>query len=385
MATIQYDYSQSPYGGGPGYRFEGPSPMFGGDQQPPGPGVPRDPSAPASGPSQSDQDWFRQITQGLAPNRASLAGLESQFTPRGIKLGRPNARGDITKIQLADGSWVRVTEGSEGPGARWTWVVQPSGAGVPGAPSQFSDPASRQLEAYLTAQMGRLESQRSAQEQANVGFRQRQGEAQASADRLTKFLQERAGRLQGPAYTGTEQEILRTQQLDPMERDRQAARQRAMHNISARGFEPESGIAQELLNQVDRGFDEQRAQAQGQLGYRQIMEQRSREQEAQALLAQIPQLQRAGASGDLDFLQALDAAVNRPSEAQMPLSMLQYQIPQQALQQALAAMGMGPSQNDLFNQAMGLYGVQQQQRNQGLDWYQTLGAALPYLLGSGRP
>lgn len=354
-----FDYSQSPYGGGEGYRWEGPSPLYGGAR----PGAT---AGAADWASESDvrgylENYFRERNMPPAPSIDYWLGKWNEWYPnREEEYFR--SRGGVQPYFIS----------------RLPRYVGDVGDG-PAPGTQFSDPASRQLEEYLTQQKGWLDQQRAAQEQANVGLRQRQGEAQVSAGRLTQFMQERAGRLQGPAYTGPEQEILRTQQLEPLERDRQAARRRALQNISARGFDPESGIAQELLNQVDRGFDEQRAHAQGELGYRQIMEQRSREQEAQALLAQIPQLQQAGARGDLDFLQALDAAVNRPAEAQLPLSMLQYQMPQNALQQALAAMGMAPSQNALFNQAMGLYDIEQQRRQQRGPAGYGIGSALGYL------
>lgn len=351
-----------------GTPFETPPPPPPQQRQPP-----RAPS-PARPVGGNYQAWFQSLVQGKPFSQQTLLDLEPMLNQYGVHLTPPNAAGERTKIQLPDGTWVRVGFGE----GSWQWI--PQGASQ-GSPSQYADPATQQLEAYLNEQMASLRAQREAQEQANVGLRARRGEAQSASDRLTKFLTERAARLQGPAYTGTEQEILRTQQLDPIERDRSAAHQRALHHISARGFDPESGIAQELLNQVDRAFDQQRASAQGELGYRQIAEQRSREQEAQQLLGYIPQAERAGTEGDLAFLQALDAAVNRPADAQLPLSMLQYQLPQQALQQALMAMGLAPSQTDLFDQAMSLYQVQQQNQNRGLPWWQTMGQVYPYLMG----
>ena len=148
----------------------------------------------------------------------------------------------------------------------------------------FSDPLTAQYEQLLQAQLGRFQQQQAAMEQAAALAEQRRSTTGAAVDRLTGYVNERVGKLQGPAYTGTEQEVLRTQLLDPMERDRTAARQRALEQIGARGMDPSSGIAQQLLRDVDRAFDEQRTRSQGAIATRQIEEERSRSQEAQQLL-----------------------------------------------------------------------------------------------------
>lgn len=303
------------------------------------------------------------------------------------------------------------------------------GLGIPGMDSQFSDPTTKNLENWINSRLSELnqpvndpsraalaalldeqtkqfQAQRAAQEQANAALAARQAEAMKSADEFVNYARQRAQKLQGPAYTGAESEVLRTQALDPIEADRQAAQQRALQNISARGMDPTSGIAQQLLNDVNASFDRSRAGAQNQLAYNTINEQRSREQEAQQLLGYIPQAQSAAAQGDLEFVQSLNNALNqleqgsiasagqsaalgqqtrneeqaRRQEALSLAAMLQ-QLPTTALQQSMAAIGMGPSPESLANTAISLYGIGQQQRNQGLSWYQTLGMALPYLSG----
>ena len=272
--------------------------------------------------------------------------------------------------------------------------LPPGGGGYRGAPgdpgsyrssytSQFSDPSTQQFEGYLMQQMQALEAQRAQMAKQQGGFRDQQAAAQQSTDRLLKYLRERSGELQGPAYTGTEAEVLRTQMLDPIERDRTAANQRALQSIGARGLEPTSGIALQLQNEVNQGFDQRRASAQGDLAYRTINEQRSREQEAQALMGLIPQVQRASATGDLQFLQMLDQALNAPRQQGLQLSQMLYRLPAQAQNDALAAMGMGPGADSIFQQAMQLYGAQQNASNQNLSYYNMLGQMLPYLLGGG--
>jgi hypothetical protein len=262
-----------------------------------------------------------------------------------------------------------------------------NGAMPGGYTAQFGDPSTRQFEAYLMQQMQALEAQRTAQGQANVGLRGQMTDAQGATKRLTDFLGQRASQLQQPAYTGAEQEILRTQMLDPIERDRTAANKRALENVGSRGFDPTSGVAQELFGQVNRGFDERRAAAQGDLAYRQINEKRSREQEAQALLGAIPGIQRGAGGADLQYLQMLDAAMNKPREQGINLSQQLYRLPAQAQADALQAMGMGGSPDALFNNAMQLYNAQNQQGQyqdqQNAQYWQMLGNMLPYLTGQG--
>ena len=303
---------------------------------------------------------------------------------------RDNIKGNYAAAQGRGGP----SGGAGGGGGLVPGGLPPGRGGYRGAPgdpgsyrssytSQFSDPSTQQFEGYLMQQMQALEAQRGQMAKQQGGFRDQQAAAQQSTDRLLKYLRERSGELQGPAYTGTEAEVLRTQMLDPIERDRTAANQRALQSIGARGLEPTSGIALQLQNDVNQGFDQRRAAAQGDLAYRTINEQRSREQEAQALMGLIPQVQRASATGDLQFLQMLDEALNRPRQQGLNLSQMLYRLPAQAQNDALAAMGMGPGADSIFQQALQMYGAQQGAANQNLGYYNMLGQMLPYLLGGG--
>ena len=332
---------------------------------------------------------FERLVQGKTPGSETLRGLEPYFKAAGIGLEPANAAGATHKIRLPNGQVVRVGNMFDAPGAAmsWGWVPQPRGGGAPagGPPTSsyaatFSDPSTKLLEGLLTQQMQALEAQRTEQTKRNAALQARMPAIQASTDELLKYLQQRSGQLQQGPYTGTEQEILRTQMLEPIERDRTAAQKRAVEQIGARGLEPTSGIAQELLNQVNQGFDRTRAAAQGDLAYRTVAEQRSRQQEAQQLLSLIPQVQRAAATGDLDFLMSLDAALNASRQQAVPLAVMNQRLPSQALADALGTMGMGPGADSLFNQALGLYGAQQQARQGNAGYYEMLGQALPFLM-----
>jgi hypothetical protein len=106
------------------------------------------------------------------------------------------------------------------------------------------------------------------------------------AQALQEYVTQTEGRmtqLRAPAYTGAEQEILRTQALDPIENDRQAAKQRDLARIGNSGMLPSSGIALALQNATDQSYDRQRNTAQGELAYKQIQERRDRDAEIQRL------------------------------------------------------------------------------------------------------
>ena len=370
------------------------------------PSAPPAPQGQATLPGPVDgnyKDWFLNLvtkTRGGRPadTQQALPSMKGLLEQHGFQVSPPNAAGETTKIYVPGQGWTRVIEGA-GPSASWTWVPQGAGGGssMPwaggignqGVPdilqnyqNQFDDPSTQQLEQLIQAQLAALEEQRGRQARVDPYFRgQIQGAQQKTAD-LLAFLQQRAARLQEDPYTGSEWEVLRTRALDPIEADRQAAQQRVRGRIGNAGYDPTSGIAQDLMNQVDAGYDRNRAAAQNDLAYRSIQESRSREQEAQALLAMLPEIQRAGVGGDLGLMQMLDAALNLPRQQALPLASLQQDLPNRAMQQALAAMGMGPSPSDLFQQAMQMYQVGQQNQN---NWWGSLGQTMPWLFQGLQP
>jgi hypothetical protein len=95
------------------------------------------PSVPAQqqGPSAYGNDyqaWFNALVQGRPFNQQTLLELEPVLEQYGMHLTPPNAAGDRTKIQLPDGTWVRVGFGEGRP----VWVPQPgTGPGAGGAMS----------------------------------------------------------------------------------------------------------------------------------------------------------------------------------------------------------------------------------------------------------
>lgn len=226
----------------------------------------------------------------------------------------------------------------------------------------FSDPLTKQYEQLLQMQMGLYQQQQAAMQQAAQEAAQRRAATAAAVERLTQFTNQRVDKLQGPAYTGAEQDVLRTQLFDPMERDRQASLKRAYEQVSARGLEPTSGVAQHLLQEVNRAFDEQRTRAGGTLASRQIEEQRSREQEAQQLMQYLAMLPDATARGDLDFVAYMQNLINQPGTQALTAGQLLADLPTKRLNDALATMGVAPSIGSAGGSAIQLLQALQQQR-----------------------
>ena len=218
------------------------------------------------------------------------------------------------------------------PDPRWT----------PPGFAAFNDPYTKQFEALLQAQLELMRQQQAEMRRASEAAQQRRSAAETRRGQLEAFINERVGKLKGPAYTGTEQEVLRTQLLDPIERDRSAAQQRALQRISARGLTPESGIAADLQRLVDEEFNQMRTSAQGGLAQRQIEEQRSREQEAQQLLTFLMQLPDAAARGDLDFLNTIHGYIAQPGRESIQVGDILSELPTRRLNDALRVLGVAP-------------------------------------------
>lgn len=328
----------------------------------PQPEPPR-PMAPSGGDHQTIIKQWQQSHSAAEP----LDGLIAELKRNGINAdafmyGSTPSGNEITingqKYKVKTGDNANWYDPSVGEG--------PSQSSYMGA---FSDPSTQYMESYYKTLLDQLTGQNSAMQQQRAALQARMPDIAASTQRLIDTLNSRAGQLQGPAYTGTEQEILRTQALDPIEHDRQARKQQALNNIGSRGFDPTSGIAQELLNNVDSVYDKQRAGAQNDLAYRTINEQRSREQEAQQLLAMIPQIQRAGATGDLQFLTALDQAVTSPLFQGTGLVSQLQQLPSQALRDATLTMGLSPTTGQAYNQASQQQGQSQANNAAFWEWF----------------
>lgn len=230
----------------------------------------------------------------------------------------------------------------------------------PGIADQFSDPYTMGLENLLKQQLEGLQ-----QPQTNPAL-----------ERLLAFLDTRFSDLSNnPGYTPSEQALLRTQALDPIEQDRAASLRRSQQRTAARGMLPSSGLAELQDQQVDLEYDRLRGAAQRDLGINAINKQN--QDLAQALtLGQlagvaIPEQQRA------EDASRRNEAVSR--------AMALYNLPRKAQADAMSVLNGTPMPGDLFSQAIQLMQAQESQRRytqqQNQQFWLSIGDALAEMFG----
>ena len=210
-------------------------------------------------------------------------------------------------------------------------------------PNQFDDPYTNQLESIAKAQMGQVRS--------NPGL-----------DSLMQFLTQRFQDLSTtPGYNQTEQSILRTQAIEPIEADRQASIQRSQERTAARNMLPSSGLAELDIRDIEKAADQRRTVAGRDLAIAGLNRRDSDLNQAlnigQLLGLQIPQSQRG---------------------EELALGNLLYQLPRTAMNDAMSIVNGSPSSNDAFTQALQL--LQQQQSSDQFNNQQN--AAIWSQLGS---
>lgn len=202
---------------------------------------------------------------------------------------------------------------------------------------QFDDPYTRQLEDGVRQQLNSLQ-----QPQSNPAL-----------DQLLSFLGNQFQSLStAPGYSPEDLAVMRTQFLEPIERDRAANAQRVMERTSSRGMLPSSGLHEESLQRlVDQPAEQQRIAAQRDIAIDAINRRRADLNQATQVgsLAgiQIPQMQR-------------QEDQQRRAEILQLLSLL-YDLPSRALQENMSVINGTPGPESLFNQSIQLQNAQAQQ------------------------
>lgn len=195
---------------------------------------------------------------------------------------------------------------------------------VPFGNFEFDDASTQRLEQVGAAQLGQIRDN-------------------PALNQMLDYLQSQfATRSQTPGFTPEEMAVLRTQAFEPVEDYRNASKDRARLRAAQGGFLPSSGIHELDLRDIDATADRTRTQVDRDVAISNIDRSRQDQSEAQRIAQllglTIPQGQR---SEELNVAQML------------------YQLPRNALQDALAVVNGTSSPNDAFNQSMQL----QQQRD----------------------
>lgn len=328
------------------------------------------------------------------PNRgAGITGLDPRLTGGAGAAGGGGAYG---------GGYGGAYGGGGGAyGGGWNAVQGPPwNAGrqsfsYPAVPNQFDDPLTARLENVINQQLTSLEQpqanpaidnliQTISHQFTNMSGRMNGPQSNPALERLNQFLDQQFSELsQTPGYSPEELAIMRTQMLEPIERDRAAGRNRVLERTAARGMLPSSGLnEQDLQMLVDRPAEERRVAAQRDLAINAIDQRRNDLNQAmqvgQVAGMQIPEWQRQQYQRDLTNMLNLgrlggieipglmrDEDRQRRNEA-LQLASLGYELPGRALQESLAVINGSPGPDSLFNQAVQLENAQryQQQLNQ---------------------
>ena len=321
------------------------------------------------------QNWFLSNIGNLAPSGKNLETLAPYLQKYGIRLGARNAQGMIDTVITPDGqAWDVIEAATLDGGKRWQWNPA-GGAGQVGGgtlpPNQYSDPYTQMLEQLIKSRIGNLQGGYDDfyRQQYEQGLQKRQqalGQAEPKYTQLMDYLQSRFTDLKGPGYTGAENEVIRTGALDPIERDRSAAKQRVMESLSARGLTPDSGVAQAALLQVDQAFDGMRGVTQNTLTTNDLARREDRNQRAEGIGAQLVDIPQAREREQLDVMQALEilSGTAREEDAARSREAISYagglnDISAQRFQQALQAAGLGGNPSSLLSGLQGIAGLNQ--------------------------
>lgn len=110
----------------------------------------------------------------------------------------------------------------------------------------FSDPATKN---YIDLLNSRIQALLTPQQNPQM-------------DALTAYMQKYFQQLQGPTYTPAQQDTIATQQLDPLERQRQAELRNVATTMANRGITPGSGPYLQAERDINQKYDSLRAQVQ---------------------------------------------------------------------------------------------------------------------------
>lgn len=146
--------------------------------------------------------------------------------------------------------------------------------GVSGG-SVFSDPATTEWEQLLRQMVDKLNTPRTNPDYGP----------------LVDYMRNYAATLSGPAYTPDQMDLLQTQALDPLTRERDAQKQRIVEWASAHGQDPNSGPVQQQMRNLDEKFGQLRTKTQADFASNAVGLEKSQDAQALQVLTALAGLQ----------------------------------------------------------------------------------------------
>lgn len=250
------------------------------------------PLAPTqTGSAQEAVTYLNGISHSMGGGDLSQAELAQYAAMVGYKEGQP-VTGDMVNRIAAAMMKAKGYGGASGGGGG-TGSPGPTGTTPPGAGgtytsnNPFDDPATRDYIDLLNSRIQDLLKPR----------------VDPSLDAFMKMITDRAGalntpytnpdaaplqdwmrkyfaQLQGPTYTPGQQDVIQTQALDPLERQRQQELKSVATVMASRGITPGSGPYLQMERDINQKFDAMRAQTQSGLAVNEINQ--GRQNQAQA-------------------------------------------------------------------------------------------------------
>lgn len=231
------------------------------------------------------------------------------------------------------------------PGGTTTTTTTTGGGGgnpLGYAPNQFTDPYTRQLEEIAKAQMASLQGRN------------------AQMEKLMSFLDQEFERISNApgGWTPDELAMLRTQAIEPITAQRDAAMQRIALRAGQRGLLPTSGVVQSEQGDTERAALALQAQANRDIALQGVARQRQNLQDA------------------LNLGQLAVALPDQRNAQALNIAQMLYQLPRNAMTDAMTVINASSPTAGLAP----LLNLMQMQQNQGNTNAQN-SAALWALLG----
>jgi len=359
------------------------------------------PPPPASGtpPATATPDYYAPQDQVSAAYQQYL-GRPMNADEYQYWAGNANFSNEIANSPEAQA--YRARNGNQGSGS----PAPPSPPPIAQNTPVFSDPATAEWERNLRAMVDRLNQPQQAPDYGALIEQMRNAvsryttpadnpDFQPYVDYMRKYF----AQLQGPAYTPAQQDLIQTQALDPLERQKQSARQQVIQRLAAQGISPSSGIMEKALQAVDTQFAQLETQSRAGFATNAINLERQNAAQAGQVGGAISGAQQQNTTfNDQRFNQGLNLQkslvdtenqfANTNEQRAMQAIQLLFQLPQLADTRLGLAnqtlQGGSPSQmSGLFGNLAQFGQLGNQQSAQDQQYWAQIGAALAHLFGLG--